>query len=332
MDLTSTLGAQYRQDITNGTELSHTLNRTQIIERQQYGDINEINASLYADENVQITDKFSVNAGVRFDFFRSQYRDLLLSPAETKSATQSIFSPKLNLYYTFNPRMQLYLNSGKGFHSNDARVVTAQNGRQILPAAYGSDFGLIIKPFSRLLVNAAAWYLWMRQEFVYVGDEGVVEPSGRSRRLGLDLSARYQITENLFADVDLNTAKPRSVDATFGQNYLPLAPVFTSTGGLSLKTQSGFNGSMRYRYIADRPANEDNSVVAKGYFVNDLQLNYSKSRYSVGLSIQNLFNTRWKETQFETESRLKNEAAPIEEVHFTPGTPFAARLSVTYFW
>jgi hypothetical protein len=332
MDLTSTLGAQYRQDITNGTELSHTLSRTQIIERQQYGDINEINASLYADENVQITDKFSMNAGVRFDFFRSQYRDLLLSPAETKSATQSIFSPKLNLYYTFNPRMQLYLNSGKGFHSNDARVVTAQNGRQILPAAYGSDFGLIIKPFSRLLVNAAAWYLWMRQEFVYVGDEGVVEPSGRSRRLGLDLSARYQITENLFADVDLNTAKPRSVDATFGQNYLPLAPVFTSTGGLSLKTQSGFNGSMRYRYIADRPANEDNSVVAKGYFVNDLQLNYSKSRYSVGLSIQNLFNTRWKETQFETESRLKNEAAPIEEVHFTPGTPFAARLSVTYFW
>lgn len=332
MDLTSTLGAQYRQDITNGSELSHTLNRTQILERQHYGDVNEINASLYIDETVQIADKFSMNAGVRFDFFRSQYRDLLLSPAATKSATQSIFSPKLNLYYTFNPRIQLYLNSGKGFHSNDSRVVTAQNGRQILPAAYGSDLGLIIKPFPRLLINAAAWYLWMQQEFVYVGDEGVVEPSGRSRRLGLDFSARYQITKNLFADVDLNTAKPRSVDANAGHNYLPLAPVFTSTGGLSLKTQSGFNGSVRYRYIAARAANEDNSVVAKGYFINDLQLNYSKSKYSIGLSIQNLFDSRWKETQFDTESRLKNEAAPVGEIHFTPGTPLAARLSFIYFW
>ncbi len=332
MDWTSTFGAQYRQDITNGTELSHTLNRKQILERQQYGDVNEANASLYADENIRLSDKFSMNAGVRFDFFRSQYRDMLLNPSVTQSVTQSIVSPKLNFYYTPNPRLQFYLNSGKGFHSNDARVVTAQDGKQTLPAAYGSDLGLIIKPFPKLLVNAAAWYLWMQQEFVYVGDEGVVEPGGRSRRLGIDLSVRYQIIQNLFADVDLNTARPRSIDAVAGQNYLPLAPVFTSTGGLSLKTRHGFNGSMRYRYIANRPANEDNSMVAKGYFLNDLQLNYPKGKYSIGLSIQNLFNTRWKETQFDTESRLRSEAVPVEEIHFTPGTPFAARLSVTYFW
>lgn len=335
---TTTLGAQYRQDITGGnatpTELSYTKNRTETLERLKYGTINEINAGVYADELVEISERFTVNAGVRVDYFRSQYADLLLQPAQTGRARQAIVSPKLNLYYTLNPRLQLYLNTGKGFHSNDARVVVAQQGRQILPGGYGSDLGVIFKPFPRLIVNTAAWYLWLAQEFIYVGDEGVVEPGGRSRRAGVDVSVRYQITNresgtNLYADLDLNTANPRSVGVETGQNYLPLAPRFTSVGGLSLQTKSGLSGSLRYRYMGDRPANEDNSIVAKGYFVTDLQANYTRRQYVLGLSVQNLFNTRWKETQFATESRLRGETTPVEEIHFTPGTPFFGKLSLT---
>ncbi|KAB7725586.1 TonB-dependent receptor plug domain-containing protein [Rudanella paleaurantiibacter] len=338
--LTTTVGAQYRHDLTGGrvpTELSYTRNRTETLERVQYGDIDELNAALYADEQIQFSDRLTLNAGLRVDYFRNIYTDRLPQPATVGRARQAIVSPKLNLYYTANPRLQLYLNTGKGFHSNDTRVVVPQGGREILPGAYGADAGVIFKPVPRLLVNAAAWYLWLDQEFVYVGDEGVVEPGGRSRRQGVDVSVRYQITNrtngaNLYADLDLNTARPRAVGVESGQNYLPLAPVLTSIGGLSLQTESGFSGSLRYRYMADRPANEDYSIVAKGYFVTDLQANYTRKNYSLGLSVQNLLNTRWKETQFATESRLLNEAAPVNEIHFTPGTPFFARLSLTLFF
>ncbi|MFN8343397.1 MAG: TonB-dependent receptor [Spirosomataceae bacterium] len=329
---TTTLGAQYRQDLTKGTELSHTKNRTETIAPLQLGNINELNAAVYADEMIQISNRFSINAGLRLDFFRNQYEDLLANPAITKNASAAIVSPKLNLYYTFNPHLQFYWNTGKGFHSNDTRVVVPQGGRQILPPAYGSDLGVIFKPMPQLLINAAAWYLWLQQEFVYVGDAGVVEPSGKTRRQGIDVSVRYQITKSLYADIDFNTAKPRAVGESEGQNYLPLAPTFTSVGGLTLQTLKGFSGSLRYRYIGDRPANEDNSIVAKGYFVTDMQVNYAKKAYNIGLSVQNLFNTRWKETQFATESRLQNELAPVEEIHFTPGTPFFARLSLTLFF
>lgn len=201
-----------------------------------------------------------------------------------------------------------------------------------MPGAYGSDFGVIFKPFPKMFINAAAWYLWLQQEFVYVGDAGVIEPSGKSKRQGLDLSVRYQLTKALYADVDISTAKPRAIGEMEGMNYLPLAPLFTSTGGLSLQMPNGLSGSLRYRYMANRPANEDNSIVAKGYFVGDMQINYAKKKYNVGLSVQNLLNTKWKETQFDTESRLQNETEPVEEIHFTPGTPFFARLSLTLFF
>jgi len=61
-------------------------------------------------------------------------------------------------------------------------------------------------------------------------------------------------------------------------------------------------------------------------------VNYARKNYNLGISIQNLLNIKWKETQFNTESRLKEESQPVEEIHFTPGTPFFARLSLTFFF
>ena len=82
--------------------------------------------------------------------------------------------------------------------------------------------------------------------------------------------------------------------------------------------------------MADRPANEDNSVIAEGYFINDVVIGYEKGPFNVKCSVLNIFNTAWNETQFLTESRLQNEVNAVEEIHFTPGTPFNATLNLTY--
>jgi len=45
-----------------------------------------------------------------------------------------------------------------------------------------------------------------------------------------------------------------------------------------------------------------------------------------------LFDTKWKETRFSTESSLQNEPTAVSEIHFTAGTPFFARASFTVFF
>lgn len=329
--ITSEIGANVRLDRTSNSELSRTKDRTITTAPLMLGDVSENNIAGYFNETFTFSPHFSINGGLRYDYFHDDYLDKL--NGNTKgSASASILSPKLSFYYHANDKAQFYLSSGKGFHSNDTRVVVPQNGLLILPAAYGSDLGTEIKPTKNLLLNAAVWHLWLDQEFVYVGDEGVVEPSGKSQRYGADLSLRYQPVTWLYADMDLNYSHGRAVDEPKGQNYLPLAPHFTSIGGVTVKTKPGVNVSLRYRYMGNRPANEDNSVVAKGYFVSDAFVNYLKKKYEVGLAVQNLFHVKWKETQFNTESRLFNEPAPVSEIHFTPGTPFFAKLSFTYLF
>jgi TonB dependent receptor len=268
---------------------------------------------------------------VRLDYFHFNYLDKL-TVDQQPSQHKTIVSPKLNVQYTINRAVQLYVKGGKGFHSNDTRVVTANLGKEILPAAYGADLGIILKPTRNLYINVAAWYLHLAQEFVYVGDDGNIEPSGKTKRQGLDIIARYQFTKNLFANANINFTKPRAIGEKKGEDYIPLAPTATSTGGLFYKAKQGFNGGLTYRYIQSRPANEDNTVIAKGYFLLDASVNYTKPRYEIGLALENIFNAKWNEAQFATGSRLKNELAPVTELNYTPGTPFFARVKLVVFF
>ncbi|MBS1680288.1 MAG: TonB-dependent receptor [Bacteroidetes bacterium] len=328
--ITTHVGATYRHDLANNLRLAHTVKR-KYLNDFKLGDLNETNASAFVSETINLSSSLSLNTALRYDYFSFGYTDKLLGlPKQTQ--TVQVLSPKVNLNFQANAKTSLYFKFGQGFHSNDTRVVVSQLGKDILPKATGFDVGTIWKPLDNLLINVAAWMLDLQQEFVYVGDDAIVEASGKSHRQGVDVSMRYQINSWLYADVDLNTTKPRSVAAPAGQNYIPLAPVFTSIGGLSAKNKGGWNGSLRYRYMADRPANDDNSLVAKGYFITDALVNFTQRKYEVGLSAENIFNIAWKEAQFATTSRLKNEPAPVTEIHFTPGTPFFLKARVSFFF
>ncbi len=339
--LSSAVGTGIRYDQTHPSWLSHTVNGSTILNFIQLGNVKETNVNGYLDETLEMGN-WLFNVGARMDYFNFYY--LNTAPASDTAAViynsvktsqgKTIISPKINIQYALNPQLQFYLKTGKGFHSNDARVVIANQGYQILPAAYGVDLGINWKPFPRLLINTALWYLYLQQEFTYgsdFGDESVT-PGGKTVRKGIDLSARYQVNNWLYADLNIDLARPRSIDDPKGKNYLPLAPTFTSTAGIYYKFSSGFNGGISYRYMHDRPANEDYTLTALGYFIADLTANYTTRKYDIGIVVENLFNTVWNESQFEYVSRLKYEAHPVDEVSYTPGVPFFAKLKFSVFF
>lgn len=329
-DVSYTSGVGLRYDDVNDIELSHTLNRKTTLENIQLGDVNQRN--LYGFFNAEIDlGKVKITPAVRLEYIKFQYQDQLSDTYSNLTQSEVAVLPKLSIQYNQNNNLQWFLKSGIGFHSNDSRVVLNQNIDNALPKAYGVDFGNIWKPSSKVVLNTALWYLFSEEEFVYVGDAGIIEPSGKSERYGLDLGIRYQLSDNVYFNTDATLTRARSLEETDGNDYIPLAPDFTLVGGVSFKDINKFSGGINYRYVDDRPANEDNSVQAEGYFVTDLNLNYAfNTQWKLGVSIENVFDTDWKETQFLTESRLQNEAQAVEEIHFTPGTPFYFKTTLSY--
>ncbi len=323
------VGFGLRTDETKDSELSNTKNRSTTINQLKLGNINQKNYFSYINSDIELGN-FTINPAVRLDYFQFSYLDKLAPTYKIDNEQVVKISPKLNFLFAPHNKVQYFLKSGLGFHSNDTRVIVSQTDKKTVPTSAGADLGTIVKPMKNLIINSALWFLQLEQEFVYVGDAGIVEPSGKTRRMGIDFGFRYQLSKFVNINSDINYTYARSMKEPEGQNYIPLAPDLTSTGGISLTNYKGFSSNFNYRYLKSRPANEDNSIIAKGYFVSDFNLNYQYKRINYGIIIENIFNTKWNETQFATESQLQNETQSVEEIHFTPGTPFFIKGKITY--
>lgn len=369
LQATATFGGGYRADDME-VALWNSPNRQRLAALVD-AKILERNLFLWMQEEIIFSPKLRLQLGLRGDYFTFDVTDHLENqpgatlPHASGYAQQTIVSPKANLVISPNRSLDLFVNFGTGFHSNDARnividervrlldkqyrregmndeqiesALTAQNfdptHRQTgtLPRAIGAEVGLRTRLANRLNFGAAVWWLDLDREFVWVGDAGTTELSGRTRRYGVDLEGRIAFLSWLYGDVDLNISTGEARDEPSDANEIPLAPRFTSTAGLTVRHPSGYEGSLRYRHIGERPANEDNSVRAKGYTVFDASASYRFSKYRINVVVENLFNTEWNEAQFDTESRLRGESEPVSEIHFTPGNSRNLRLGLSYLF
>ena len=284
-------------------------------------------------------------------------------PHASGIAFKSVFSPKINFIISPVKNFDIFLNFGQGFHSNDARDVVigekvselssawkneGLSGSQIdnqlskynfdpamrnittLPKATAGEIGIKTRLFDKLHLSIAAWYLYLDKEFVYGGDGGTTELSNPTQRIGIDAEARLSIFSWLWADVDISTAKGTIKNVADSVNRIPLAPTLTATGGISVVREQGFCGSIRFRHLSDRPANEDNSVVALGHTLFNASLAYNYKQFTFAINGENLLNSKWNEAQFATETRLKGEKKGITDLCYTPGNPQNFQFSVSY--
>ncbi|MEM6335232.1 MAG: TonB-dependent receptor [Bacteroidota bacterium] len=329
-------------------------------------DVSERNVFLWGEHTLVPASWLTVQVGLRGDYFTFDVLDRLEGtpsdlPHASGVAQASRLSPKANLVFGLSPTLDLYANAGIGFHSNDARsVVLADRAETVrrslrqqgasasetaealasmnldpelrntpLPKAFGTELGARFRPTPGVQVAGALWLLDLDREFVYVGDGGFTELSGATRRVGIDLEMRWAMARWLSADADVNLSRGVFRDAPADERDIALAPRVTAVGGLTFGYVDAVNGSLRLRHIGDRPANEAGTVTAEGYTVVDLFVRRPFGPIALELIVENLLDVDWNEAQFDTESRLSFEPAPVSELHFTPGTPRAIRLAVS---
>ncbi len=330
------LGVEWRSDrIENG--LYRDVRRTRIGATVQ-DKVTESSLGIFLQEEMQVLPWLCAQIGSRADYFSFGVNDPLetLSDSAAKSSgarSASIFSPKGNLIVGPFYRTEFYLNSGYGFHSNDSRgVVAGSDPVTPLSQALGYEVGMRTALLPRVEVAASLWALDLASELVWVGDEGRTEARPATERRGVDLEARATLLSWLFADVDLTWAKAVYVENAGNGDAVALAPTFTLAGGISAVHLSGFKGSLRLHHLADRPATEDESLTAEGFTVVDVAAIYRWRQVEFSLDIANVFNTDWREAQFENESRLQSEAEAVTDIHYVPGHPLTLRSGAKLFF
>jgi outer membrane receptor protein involved in Fe transport len=243
------------------------------------------------------------------------------------TAQAAIVSPKLSAILHASKHVDVFANTGFGFHSNDARAAVATRGGGALARAIGAEAGVRVAPARGLRAAFAAWYLHLSSEQVWSGDNGGTEASDPTRRYGLDADIAWDPTPWLSIDANVAVARSTFVASAGNNGALALAPRLM--GGAGVSVHSGESGvSLRARGIDQRPANDDGSLMADGYLLMDLVATHQIGRTKLSLTINNLLDAAWREAQFAESSRVSPTADEIEDVHFTPGMPLTAMLGV----
>ena len=310
-------------------------------------DVAIMQVGAFAEEDVVFNRHFRLVGALRVDFygFSVDNQTEQLGPRKPNTSGTSEFaplSPKLTAVITPIPKyLDLYLNFGMGYHTNPAQValrdgqtITSTDGSsykvRAIPRFYGGEIGARTHLFDRFDAAAAFWVSYLENETAFDADAAQFVPGAPTRRIGFDLELRAKIVSWLFADFDLAQASSTAVANGGNGGAVALAPKLYMTGGLTVKTNFGLRGGLRFRYLGDRPAFDESSpeyryfthktvngkrnpdydpsrVTAQGYFILDAYASYRWRWMELSAAVQNMLNTTWREAQFGNASCTYDE-------------------------
>ncbi|MEI9929945.1 MAG: TonB-dependent receptor [Rhizomicrobium sp.] len=328
----NTVGLDVRNDdIHNG--LFHTEDRIRI-GTTTINSIAETSASPYFESRTKWTDWFRTVLGVRGDFCWFDVQNIV--GGNSGNVQAALFSPKLSLIFGPWDKTEFYVNGGYGYHSNDARgVVSNVDPATALPRSKGAEAGVRTTILPGLQSSLSFWLLDLQSELVWDGDEGTNEPSGPTRRYGIEFANFYTPTDWLTIDADYAWSHARFTDDEPDGNYVPEALVAMLDGGVAVHDLDGplskFYGGLRLRYFGPRPLTQDGTIKSKSTTLLYADIGYAiDERWSIALDVFNLLDARASDIDYFYTSRLPGEPLEgVDDIQTHPAEPREFRVAVT---
>ena len=342
LDMETTLGMQLRADRLSPVALYATAAQ-QRLSTTRRDELTERSAGIFASNITRWLPWFRTVAGVRADHYGFDVTSNL--PANSGKVDATIVSPKLAAIFSPAANSELYLNWGRGFHSNDARGVTGRvdprtgtdrnaDGEPVVRATplvrtTGYEAGV---RYSGLLpglqTTLSVWRLALDSELVFVGDAGTTEASRPSRRSGIELANYYVPAPGWIVDLDLAWSRAHFSDEDPAGSAIPGAVRRTAAFGVTGE-QGRWSGGVRLRYFGGRPLVEDNSVRSPSSTLLNARLAYALTPdVKVSLQILNLLDRRVSDIDYYYTSRLATEPVAVSDIHTHPAEPRTLRLGL----
>jgi len=349
-DSETEIGTQVRSDRLDPITLANSEAR-QIYETVRTDTVNETSAALYVRNTTAWLPWLRTVAGLRADQF--WYGVSSDNPANSGNGSDHIVSPKLSVVMSPADRTEVFLNWGRGYHSNDVRGATTtvdpSTGEpvekvSVLVPATGYEIGVRTARFAPgLQLSASLWQLDIGSELVFSGDSGTTEPSRPSRRTGIELAGYYAPPggplAGLILDADAAFSRARYRDNAPEGDYIPESIQTTASAGVSLN-RGRWSVGARARYFGPRPLVEDDSVRSASSFLVNLKVGYRLMKdVRVFAEVLNLFDKRVNDIDYYYASLLKGETSPvdangvatgIEDHHIHPAEPRTLRVGVVW--
>ena len=338
-----TIGLQARHDIITDVGLYDTANRQRLgVVRDDEVEVTSV--GLHWSAEARMLPWLRATAGLRGDLYWFEVDSLTLAE-NSGNESAALASPKLGLVFGPWYDSELYLNYGRGFHSNDARGTTirvdpstGEPAQRVDPlvATEGAEVGARTTWLPGLQSTLAFWWLELDSELLFVGDAGTTEATRPSQRYGVELANHWQPLDWLVLDADVTFTESEFTDEAPEGDAIPGSIETTIAAGAAVDFDNGLFGSLRLRHFGERPLIEDGTVESDPTTLVNLQAGYDWRGFAWGdlrftLDVLNLFDSKDDDITYFYASRLSGEAPDgVEDEHFHPVEPRTFRGYLTW--
>lgn len=304
-----TLGLEGRYDAIGNVGVYHTI-KDRFVESLGAYRVDEGSLAAFGELTVTPLKGVRVIGGLRGDhyWYDVRARDPEAVALGEGSGHRSIVSPKLALAWTPVGNLEIYLNWGRSFHSNDVRgAVNLVSPVPVLVRGTGKEVGA---RFQRPTFSVTATYFWLEvdSELRFVGDSNAVQPTGASKRRGYELVAFWRPFHWLALDGTYTASHSRYDTGT----RIPNAFEDAASVGASLILDK-WSLSARVRHLGPYPLTEDNSLRDHGSTVFNVRAARTLGRIQIYGEVLNLFDSRDKDIAYYYQSYLPAvDAAPVD--------------------
>jgi outer membrane cobalamin receptor len=266
--------------------------------------------------------------GLRLDQLHAQVQSHTQTDYSGRaSATRA--SPKISLIFGPWQRTEFFYNTGKGFHSNDARGMTDPNAPvQGLVATRGQEVGIKSQAFDNVQTTFAVWQLDVDSELVYVGDAGNTVAGRPSRRSGVEWSNHWTPSRHWLLDANLAWTRPRYTDGAAEGASIVNAVKRVAHIHMTMRDMGAWSASVGVRYIGAAPLVENNSVQSRSTRTTNLRISRRiDTNLDVSLDVLNLANRANHDISYYYASRAASMPATQDGIHVHPAEPRTFRLN-----
>ena len=319
-DTDATVGLQVRHDRLPHVGLFDTVDRIRT-ETVREDRVDETAVGLYGELHTQWRPWFRSTIGARLDHVRGRVSPLggAHNGANGGTAEGSQISPKLALIAGPFGSTEFYANAGTGFHSNDLRGATSTinptDGGAVdrvrpLAKARSMELGMRTTLLPGWTTSLSIWKTELDSELVFIGDEGVTEPRGASRRHGVEWSNDYAVNSWLGLNADLAVSHARFAVASNGGRHVPNAIPVSASVGVLLDGHGAWFGGLRLRYIGAYPLEETGTQKSTAFLTANLKVGYRVTpKTRISLDVLNVFDRKANDIEYWGTSCTGSEGA-----------------------
>ena len=283
---------------------------------------------------------FSAQLGLNINKTKYDFRDMFNTGLENTSGKRSfnvIFSPSLNLNYTFYPKQLIYLNISRGYSNPSLEETLTPEGviNPDIAQETGTNYELgseLSLDNNNLKIEVALYRMAIKNLLVAqrVGDDEFIgKNAGSTKHQGIELDLNYKLTLSpkfqITPFMSYSYSNHKFVefidgDDDFSGNPLTGVPNHRLNTGLQMQWRNGLYWNTTHQYVGKIPLTDANTLSSASYNLLNTRMGYKKQlshTITIGFDfgINNLTDTHYAQSVLINASSFGGSAPR----YFYPG-------------